>query len=78
MTPADWIILAAAVAVVVGSLAAWRIRKKKGKTGCGGSGAPAVPTRGAAEKSPPTNPIPIDNHRPPFGRPKGGRFVKWR
>lgn len=35
MTPADWIILAAAVAVVVGSLAAWRIRKKKGKTGCG-------------------------------------------
>ena len=38
MTPADWIILAAAVAVVAGSLAAWRIRKKKGKTGCGGSG----------------------------------------
>ena len=32
MTPADWIILAAAVAVVAGSLAAWRIRKKKGKT----------------------------------------------
>lgn len=36
MTPADWIILAAAVAVVAGSLAAWRIRKKKGKTGCAG------------------------------------------
>lgn len=71
MTPADWIILAAAVAVVAGSLAAWRIRKKKGKTGAAAPAAPAVPTRGAAEKSPPTNPIPIDNHRPPFSQTEG-------
>ena len=53
MTPADWIILAAAVAVVAGSLAAWRIRKKKGKTGCGGSGCAGCPHAGSCEQKEP-------------------------
>lgn len=52
MTPADWIILAAAVAVVAGSLAAWRIRKQKGKTGCGGSGCAGCPHAGSCGEKP--------------------------
>ena len=52
MTPADWIILAAAVAVVAGSLAAWRSRKKKGKTGCGGSGCAGCPHAGSCGEKP--------------------------
>ena len=35
MNPIDWIILIGAVAIVVGSIAAWLHRKKTGKTGCG-------------------------------------------
>lgn len=34
MNPIDWIILIGAVAIVVGSIAAWLHRKKTGKTGC--------------------------------------------
>lgn len=44
MNPIDWIILIGAVAIVVGSIAAWLHRKKTGKTGCGcGCGCSTCP-----------------------------------
>ena len=55
MSLIDWIILIAAAAVVAGSLAAWRIRKRKGKTGCGGSGCIGCPHAGGCSDKPAGN-----------------------